>query len=221
MDFDDLFWEVRYRFNRLRSRSYVPSKFYAWIISSPDHALKRCLKSAMFHAHIDSAHALVKLNDDIQPRFLPASQWSPPPRTPHSPWGSQPVADQKDSLFFKLPPELRNAIYRLASAERVFHVAHTAERRMAVVECQFTPSQRDGQPLGLCCIAPQSFNRNSHSQIHFPPLLIRRSLHKTLEKTVTSRFSLSAPFSSSYYEPIFPQSNKPNVLTLAMTCRRM
>ena len=224
MDFDDILWEVRYRFNRLRRRSYVPSKLYQWILSKPDAGFKRWLKLAMVHAHIDSAHALVKLSDDIQPRPHPEAEWRPPLRIPEPTVESRratPAADQRESLFFRLPPEVRNAIYRLASAGRTFHVAHTAERRMAVVECRFAPSQRDGQPLGLCCMAPRSFNRNHRSPIHFPPVLIRRSLHKTLEKTVTSRFGWRAPFSANYYEPIFPRSNNSNVLTLALTCRRM
>jgi hypothetical protein len=225
MDLDYFLWDVRYRLNRLRCRSYVPSRVYQWLLSKPDVGFKHYLKLAMAHAHIDSAHPLVKLSDDIQPRRHPDADWWPVLRIPEPPPETRPapraVADQRASLFFRLPPEVRNAIYRLACAGRTFHVAHTAERRMAVVECRFGPAQRDGAPLGTCCVAPRAFNHNHRSPIHFPPVLVRRSLHGTLERTVTSRFGARAPFSANYYEPLVPPSNSANVLTLALTCRRM
>jgi hypothetical protein len=222
----DFYWELQYRINRLRCRSFFPPKFLAFLFSKPDHGFKKSIKLALAHAHIGPVHAIVKLSDDIQPRPHAAVQLSPTTLAPSAALmkeGRQepPVPDQKDSSFFQLPPEIRNSIYRLASAGRVFHVAHTTEQRMAVVECRWTPAHRDEMPLGTCCIAPQSFYRNYRSQIHFPPLLIRHSLHPVLVKTVENFYSWTAPFNASYYEKIYPHSNKTNVLMLAVTCRRM
>jgi hypothetical protein len=225
MNWYDISWEVRDFINDVQARyhAYATARFYKWIISKPDQGFERCLKLAVSHAHIGSTHGLVKLNDDIQLRPHPDAERDPPSPLPDTEnrQRAAPPADQRESPFFRLPPEIRNTIYRLASAGRTFHVAHTAERRMAVVECQFAPWQRDSQPLGRCCLALRAFSRNQRSRIHFPPILIRGSLHKTLERALTHRFGWTAPFNASYYEPIYPMSNKLNVLTLAKTCRRM
>jgi hypothetical protein len=226
MDWDDILWDIRYNIGHLSSDfcNYLPQKLLVYLIAKPNHGFKSFLKLAM--SPIGSVRRLVNLSDDIQPRPHLAAQRSPATLAPKSALLEEklqdvPVADQKDSLFFKLPAELRNAIYRMASADRVFHVAHTAEQRMAVVECRWTPAQRDEMSVGTCCIAPQFFNHNYRSRIYFPPLLVRRSLHKTIEKTVNSEFRWNVPFSVPYYGTMYPQSNKTNVFTLAMTCRRM